>query len=66
MMLDAMLGTPENLGYLESELLHYSASIAPMPRYKRSRASRRPIWPSGSPRRWPCGSRRGCGAASEG
>ncbi len=38
-MLDVMLGAPENLGYLESELLDYSASIAPKPKSKRERAS---------------------------
>lgn len=38
-MLDAMLGTPENFGYLESELLEYSASIAPMPKSKREKPS---------------------------
>jgi hypothetical protein len=38
-MLDAMLGAPENLGYLESELLDYSASIAPKPKSKREQPS---------------------------
>ncbi len=38
-LLDAMLGTPENLGHLESELLEYSASIAPMPRSKKEKPS---------------------------
>jgi hypothetical protein len=38
-LLDAILGTPENLGYWESELLDYSASIAPMPKSKKEKPS---------------------------
>ncbi len=38
-MLDAILGTPDNLGYWESELLDYSASIAPMPKSKKEKPS---------------------------
>ncbi len=39
MLLDAILGTPENLGYWADELLAYSASHAPMPRSKREKPS---------------------------
>jgi hypothetical protein len=38
-ILDAILGTPDNLGYWESELLDYSASIAPMPKSKKEKPS---------------------------
>lgn len=38
-MLDAVLGTPQNLGAWESELLAYAASQAPMPRSKREKPS---------------------------
>lgn len=38
-LLDAILGTPENLGYWADELLAYSASHAPMPRSKREKPS---------------------------
>jgi len=36
-LLDAVLGTPDNLGYWADELLAYSASHAPMPRSKREK-----------------------------
>ncbi len=36
-LLDAILGTPDNLGYWEADLLAYSASVAPMPRSKREK-----------------------------
>ncbi len=42
-MLDAILGTPDNLGYWESELLDYSASIAPMPKSKKEKPSVSPV-----------------------
>ena len=38
-LLDAVLGTPDNLGYWEAELLAYSASHAPMPKSKREKPS---------------------------
>jgi transcriptional regulator with XRE-family HTH domain len=38
-MLDALLGATHNLAYLESELLDYSASIAPMPKSKKEKPS---------------------------
>ena len=38
-LLDAVLGTPDNLGYWEQELLAYSASHAPMPKSKREKPS---------------------------
>lgn len=36
-LLDAVLGTPDNIGHWEAELLTYSASVAPMPRSKRDK-----------------------------
>lgn len=38
-LLNAVLGTPDNLGYWEAELLAYSASQAPMPKSKREKPS---------------------------
>ncbi len=38
-LLDAMLGTPDNLHHWTDELLAYSASHAPMPRSKREKPS---------------------------
>ena len=38
-LLDAILGTPDNLGHWEDELLAYSASTAPMPKSKREKPS---------------------------
>lgn len=38
-LLDAVLGTPDNLEYWEAELLAYSASAAPMPKSKREKPS---------------------------
>lgn len=38
-LLDAVLGTPDNLGHWEKELLAYSASSAPMPKSKKERPS---------------------------
>ena len=38
-LLDAILGTPDNLGYWEEELLAYSASQAPAPPSKREKPS---------------------------
>lgn len=38
-LLDAILGTPENLHHWEDELLAYSASTAPEPRNKREKPS---------------------------
>lgn len=38
-LLDAVLGTPDNLVHWERELLAYSASTAPMPRSKREKPS---------------------------
>jgi transcriptional regulator with XRE-family HTH domain len=38
-LLDAILGTPENLRYWADDLLAYSASHAPMPRSKREKPS---------------------------
>jgi transcriptional regulator with XRE-family HTH domain len=38
-LLDAVLGTPKNLGHWEAQLLAYSASQAPMPRSKREKPS---------------------------
>ena len=38
-LLDAILGTPDNLDYWVDELLAYSASHAPMPRSKREKPS---------------------------
>jgi hypothetical protein len=38
-LLDAILGRPDNLAAWEQELLAYSASIAPMPRSKREKPS---------------------------
>ena len=38
-ILDAVLGTPANLGYWEDELRAYSASVAPKPRSKRETPS---------------------------
>ena len=38
-LLDAVLGTPENLLHWEAQLLAYSASQAPMPRSKREKPS---------------------------
>jgi len=42
-LLDAILGTPDNLGYWADELLAYSASHAPMPRSKREKPSVSPV-----------------------
>src|SRR4051794_24370618 len=36
-LLNAILGAPDNIGYWEAELLAYSASQAPMPRSKREK-----------------------------
>ena len=41
-LLDAILGTPDNLPYWEAELLAYSASVAPMPRSKRAKPNTAP------------------------
>ena len=41
-LLNAVLGTPDNLGYWEAELLAYSASQAPMPKSKREKPSLSP------------------------
>jgi transcriptional regulator with XRE-family HTH domain len=41
-LLDAVLGTPENLEYWERELLAYSASTAPPPKSKREKPSLTP------------------------
>src|SRR5439155_25979521 len=38
-LLNAILGSPDNIGYWEAELLAYSASQAPMPRSKREKPS---------------------------
>ena len=38
-LLDAVLGTPDNFGHWADELLAYSASHAPMPRNKREKPS---------------------------
>jgi hypothetical protein len=38
-LLDAILGTPDNLGYWQAELLAYAASQAPEPRSKREKPS---------------------------
>ena len=38
-LLDAILGTPDNLGYWADDLLAYSASHAPIPRSKREKPS---------------------------
>ncbi len=38
-LLDAILGTPDNIGYWADDLLAYSASHAPMPRSKREKPS---------------------------
>lgn len=38
-LLDAVLGTPDNLGHWEDQLLAYSASTAPMPKSKRAKPS---------------------------
>ena len=38
-LLDAILGTPDNLDYWADDLLAYSASHAPMPRSKREKPS---------------------------
>ncbi len=38
-LLDAILGTPENLSHWQAELLAYSASHAPMPKSKREKPS---------------------------
>jgi hypothetical protein len=38
-LLDAILGTPDNLNYWADDLLAYSASHAPMPRSKREKPS---------------------------
>jgi hypothetical protein len=38
-LLDAMLGTPDNIGYWMDDLLAYAASHAPMPRSKREKPS---------------------------
>lgn len=38
-LLDAILGTPDNLQHWEAELLAYSASTAPMPKSKREKPS---------------------------
>ena len=38
-VLDAILGTPANLGHWEDELRAYSASVAPQPRSKREKPS---------------------------
>ncbi len=38
-ILDAILGTPANLGHWEEELQAYSASVAPKPRSKREKPS---------------------------
>ena len=37
LLLNAILGTPDNIGHWEAELLAYSASQAPMPRSKREK-----------------------------
>jgi len=47
-LLDAILGTPDNLGYWLDDLLAYSASHAPMPRSKREKPS---VSPSDLPER---------------
>jgi hypothetical protein len=36
-ILDAVLGTPDNVGYWEDELGEYRASVAPQPRSKREK-----------------------------
>jgi transcriptional regulator with XRE-family HTH domain len=41
-LLDAVLGTPDNLHHWEQDLLDYSASTAPAPRSKREKPSRSP------------------------
>jgi len=38
-LLDAILGTPDNIGYWVDDLLAYAASHAPMPRSKREKPS---------------------------
>jgi hypothetical protein len=38
-LLDAILGTPDNRGYWEQDLLDYSASTAPAPKSKREKPS---------------------------
>ena len=38
-LLDAILGTPDNIGYWMDDLLAYAASHAPMPRSKREKPS---------------------------
>ena len=47
-LLDAILGTPDNLGYWMDDLLAYAASHAPMPRSKREKPS---VSPSDLPER---------------
>lgn len=47
-LLDAVLGTPDNLGAWEDDLLAYAASQAPMPRNKREKPS---VSPSDLPQR---------------
>ena len=47
-LLDAVLGTPENIGAWEDDLLAYAASQAPMPRNKREKPS---VSPSDLPQR---------------
>jgi hypothetical protein len=41
-LLDAVLGTPDNLHHWEQDLLDYSSSTAPAPRSKREKPSRSP------------------------
>jgi len=41
-LLDAILGTPDNLEYWQAELLAYSASTAPKPKSKREKPSSSP------------------------
>lgn len=47
-LLDAVLGTPDNLGHWRDQLLSYAASVAPAPRSKREKPS---ISPSDLPER---------------
>src|SRR3954463_16746824 len=55
-LLNAILGAPDNIGYWEAELLAYSASQAPMPRSKREKPSVSPNAPAD--RREPIGTLR--------
>lgn len=64
-LLDAVLGTPENFDHWEKELLAYSASSAPMPRSKKEKPSVSPSdRPRGSRPRSACGPRPLSGASS--